>query len=313
MHTNFSGFDDLLSVEESNSLLKAVIECSDDGICAVQGLQEDKRLIIYNRRYLELLDIPYNHDGEYDYNKGIKLTYEKVKDKKNFMDRVTYLYEHPEETARDIFELVNGRIINRLSMPYRHDGKIIGRVWIYRDITEQKKNEEMVKRIAYYDDLTGLPNRRLFMDRLERTFYRAKRNAAMFALFFIDLDKFKSINDSYGHVIGDKILIEAASRFKNCIKKGITAARIGGDEFTILVSSIKYKEDLKKIAEKILSEFHQPIKISNTSLFITPSIGISIYPDNGITITDILKSADDAMYTSKYRSDSSYEFSKFII
>lgn len=178
-------------------------------------------------------------------------------------------------------------------------GEISQYAAIFSDITERKKTEERIKNLAYYDVLTGLPNRRLFTDRLQLAIANAHRHGQLMAIMFLDLDLFKRINDSLGHGIGDQVLVETAARLGHCLREGDTVARLGGDEFTILLPEIEHVEDAAKLAERIIAQVKQPFIIDDHELYITTSIGIGVYPDDGETVETLIKNADTAMYRAK--------------
>lgn len=159
-------------------------------------------------------------------------------------------------------------------------------------------NEELTK-LAMHDVLTELPNRKLLYDRLQRALIAAKRDKALMALMFIDLDEFKPINDTHGHDIGDLLLQEAAKRIHECIRESDTVSRIGGDEFIVLLSIIEAAHDAKVVAEKICHALNQPFELVGVNLCISSSIGIAIYPEHGSEASALLKNADTAMYYAK--------------
>ncbi len=170
---------------------------------------------------------------------------------------------------------------------------------IVRDITERKKTEETINKLAYYDILTGLPNRVLFGNRFNIEIAHARRNEQMLAVLFLDLDRFKNINDSLGHRIGDKLLRKVAQRIKGTLRRNDTISRMGGDEFVILVPGIRKKEDIEVIAAKIMGALQRPFSVNNNQLYITTSIGISVYPEDGENGDILLRRADAAMYSAK--------------
>jgi diguanylate cyclase (GGDEF)-like protein/PAS domain S-box-containing protein len=187
-----------------------------------------------------------------------------------------------------------------IKLPLRHeDGSIYALCGIATDITEQKEIEEYMRHMAQYDVLTGLPNRALFSDRLQQAFSSAKRGQEQFAIMFIDLDKFKPINDNYGHAVGDLLLKDASQRMQSCVRESDTLARIGGDEFVVLLPSIKTEADAEEVAEKIRHALNLPFEISGHMLNISSSIGLAIYPEHGTNETDLVKNADIAMYYAK--------------
>jgi diguanylate cyclase (GGDEF)-like protein/PAS domain S-box-containing protein len=173
---------------------------------------------------------------------------------------------------------------------------------IVRDITKRKVAEENLQYIATHDSLTNLPNRTLLYDRLHRAILRAKRLDHKGALFFLDLNRFKDINDSLGHEMGDKLLIKVTKRLQSILREDDTLARLGGDEFVLIAENIKHKDDAAKIAEKILSIFKKPFNTQNYNLSVGTSIGVTLFPDNADTVTKLVKQADMAMYYSKEKS-----------
>jgi len=194
------------------------------------------------------------------------------------------------------------------------DGEEVMYVGI-RDISEKKKAQDALieqKNILHYqahhDALTDLPNRILFNDRLEHGIERAKRNGKMLALFFIDLDHFKKINDTLGHHIGDKVLKIVTVRLKEEIREEDTLARLGGDEFTVIIEDVESMQGVQKLAEKIQSVLTRPISVEGHTLYISGSIGISIYPQDDVSSRNLVKYADAAMYRAKEEGRNTYQF-----
>ncbi len=175
-----------------------------------------------------------------------------------------------------------------------------------RDITERKRAEETINFQAFHDLLTGLPNRTLFMDRLALALPQAQRRNQRVGVMFLDIDRFKLINDTYGHPEGDKLLKEFAQRTRNCLRSGDTLARQGGDEFTVLLPDISNTEDVTMIARKILAELRQPFTVADKDFIATVSIGIAIYPEDGNTPEDLIRNADLAMYQTKSQGKNGY-------
>jgi len=208
----------------------------------------------------------------------------------------TYVSEHRVKCKDGSWKWIldRGMVVSRddNARPLR----IIG---TYTDITERKHNEQLVQRMAHYDALTSLPNRALFNDRLHLAFTVTKRTSAMLAVMFIDLDKFKPINDQFGHHVGDLLLQEVAKRIQHCLRESDTVGRIGGDEFVVLLPNIQADQDALYVAEKIRTALNQPFLLAKLSLNISSSIGVAISPQHGTEQLQLMKNADIAMYHAK--------------
>ena len=194
---------------------------------------------------------------------------------------------------------------------YDSHGHINGFLGIAHDITEQLKAEEQLEQLAYFDTLTKLPNRELYSDRLNQAIALAKRNKSHFSVFFLDLDKFKFVNDNYGHEVGDKLLIKVAEILNQCVRKSDTVARLGGDEFTVILPNMNSHFDsaaVGLIADKIINQISQEIIIDEHPIKIGASIGIAIYPNHGVDVSSLNKHADIAMYQAKERGRGRYVF-----
>lgn len=165
-------------------------------------------------------------------------------------------------------------------------------------------------RVAYHDPLTGLPNRILFQDRLNQGISLAKRGNSHYALIFMDLDRFKPVNDTYGHPVGDQVIRLVADRLRQCVRESDMLARLGGDEFTIILPQINGKNDAEMVAKKIIAELSQPFDVNEYHFQLGVSVGIAIYPDNGNNGDVLLKAADDAMYHAKANGGSAYFFAE---
>jgi len=192
--------------------------------------------------------------------------------------------------------------------PELNKTRVIGTYGTARDITDRKEAEEFINFQAYHDLLTRLPNRALFKDRLNISLAQAKRNKSGVAVMFLDLDRFKIVNDTLGHAMGDRLLQSVALRLENCVRKCDTLSRFGGDEFTLLLPSISSAEDARTIAKKVISTLKEPFMLGEHEVFVGVSIGISIYPDAGCTVDELIQNADVAMYHVKSRGKDGYQF-----
>ena len=178
-------------------------------------------------------------------------------------------------------------------------GNVTGLTGIGRDISERKQAEETIRHLAYHDALTGLPNRALFEDRVKVALAQAHRSGQLLAVLFLDLDRFKLINDTLGHAVGDQLLSGVASQLSHLLREGDTAARVGGDEFIVLLPAIGRVEDAVEVGERVLSKLGEPRVVAGHELQLTTSIGITIYPHDGTDAETLLANADIAMYRAK--------------
>lgn len=179
---------------------------------------------------------------------------------------------------------------------------------IVRDITERKSWESRIYNLAYSDSLTGLPNRLLLRDRLEHAIATAQRNRSLVGVLFLDLDHFKAINDSFGHHVGDALLREIGERAKSCVREIDTVSRLGGDEFVVVLPELREGLDAGAVARKILAALSQPYRIDSLEITITPTLGISIYPEDGPDADALLRCADTAMYHAKESGKNRFQF-----
>lgn len=183
-------------------------------------------------------------------------------------------------------------------------------LWVIyiRDISEIQQQRLEIERLAHVDSLTGLPNRNLLHDRMTQTLATSRRYHRNFAFLYIDLDKFKQVNDSHGHPVGDRVLREMAKRLKSCVRETDTMARIGGDEFAALLTDLKHEDDVRIVAERFLNMCRQPVVVGNASLQLGASVGIAVYPSDGDDLEKLQHHADAAMYHAKHNGRNQYAF-----
>jgi diguanylate cyclase (GGDEF)-like protein len=230
--------------------------------------------------------------------------------------------------------LIPNNIYSILDVPIFYDGDIIGvvchehtgdlRNWttneqefstliasdisLSLEVDKRKIIEKDLEYQAFHDSLTGLPNRALLLDRIDQAILHAKRNDSLLAVLFLDLDNFKQINDSFGHSVGDTVLVSISGKLKKILREMDTIARLGGDEFTILLTEFDKIEEIDEITAKLFEFIRQPLLIKGSELFVTTSIGISVFPDDGVTPEILLRNADAAMYRAKEKGRNSFEF-----
>ena len=190
--------------------------------------------------------------------------------------------------------LSTGRVTER-----DQNGWAVRMLGVNRDITERKQKEELMHQLAHYDALTGLPNRVLFSDRITQSLLKGKREKSCMAVMLLDLDKFKPVNDTFGHQVGDLLLKEVAKRLASCLRESDTVSRLGGDEFVLLLPTLRIGQDATLVAEKILRALSQTFELAGHAVNISASIGASIYPEHGDSELQLVKNADLAMYQSK--------------
>lgn len=218
------------------------------------------------------------------------------------------LFDDPMQQLNGVLELTNNCFYEYRSLPQVIDNTLIGRVWCFRDVTQQKESEEMVQHQAYHDALTGLPNRSLLLDRVEHASAIARRMDTQLAVLFVDLDNFKRVNDTEGHKAGDELLVQLVTRFQSNLREQDTLARLGGDEFVLLLESVKGKDLISILCDKLLLLLSAPFTINNRQHYVTASIGIALYPDDAETAEQLILKSDMAMYQAKQIGKNTYQF-----
>jgi len=191
---------------------------------------------------------------------------------------------------------------------YNSDGATHRRVAQFSDISDKKKSDEIIWTQANFDALTGLPNRHMFLNQLDQEKKKARRANRPMALLFLDLDHFKEVNDTLGHNIGDQLLVDVAQRLRNCVRDTDTVSRLGGDEFTVILSEQDNTHSAEHVAQEILSQFSVPFTLGVETIYISPSIGITLYPEDGTKADTLLKNADQAMYAAKEQGRNCYRY-----
>ena len=288
------------------ALLEAQTETTIDGMLAVD---ESDHIVLANKQFGLNFGIPDELLSTRDDLIVRKHVTDKVVDPDAFVERVNYLNSHRDEKSRDELRFKNGKVFDRYSSPLvDSNSRYRGRIWYFRDITERKVAQERVQYLAYYDALTGLPNRTLLQDRLAKALASARRRKDKVAFLFLDLDRFKDINDSLGHSVGDLLLQEVAERLRKFAREQDTVARLGGDEFLITLTQVKDLTDAAVAAERFINAMTAAFVVQGHSLNIGCSIGISIFPEHGADGETLIKNADAAMYSAKDIGRSNFQF-----
>jgi diguanylate cyclase (GGDEF)-like protein/PAS domain S-box-containing protein len=302
--TDHKVMEDKLSF--SNILLTTAIESSPDAILIVD---ETGRIIKFNRHFIDLWGVPRELIDTGLDEPVLKTVASRVKDQDEFLARVRYLYDHPDVQSHEEIELVDGRIVDRHSGSlYDAQRKHLGRVWFFRDITESKRAGERIAAMARTDSLTGLANRVEFLERLRLEFARARRHDTQFALLYLDLDRFKDINDTLGHPMGDRLLQAVAERLKDCLRETDMVARFGGDEFAILQDDVSDAGQIEALASKISEAVARPYSIGGNRVFTSASIGVVPYRGDIDGVDSMMMKADLALYRAKNEGRNRYSF-----
>ena len=290
-------------LRDALSLLTATLDSTAEGILVVD---DRGRITSFNRRLTEMWRLPDSLLESRDDSAAIAFVLDQLDRPEAFIAKVEELYSQPDAESDDILEFKDGRVFERHSLPQRVEGTVVGRVWSFRDVTDRKRLEDELSYQAFHDSLTGLANKALFQDRLQHAAARIERTHGHLAVLFIDLDNFKTVNDSLGHAAGDEMLRRVAEILVGCLRKVDTAARLGGDEFAVLVEDIGDHGDAMTLAERILTALRQPVIAGGKEVSATVSIGIT-FDTPGITSDQLLRNADLAMYTAKERGKNRFE------
>jgi diguanylate cyclase (GGDEF)-like protein/PAS domain S-box-containing protein len=286
------------------SLLSATLDSTADGILVVDV---EGRISSFNGKFVEMWRIPGELLASRDDSAALNFVLEQLADPDGFVAKVTELYAQPESESYDTIAFKDGRVVERFSTPQRVGGRIVGRVWSFRDVTERNRLEDELAHQAFHDSLTGLANQALFRDRVEHAVARlGRREDAQLAVLFLDLDNFKMVNDSLGHTVGDRLLVAVTERLQGCLRPGDTAARMGGDEFAVLLEDIQGTQDATDVAERVLQGLRQPVQVAGKDVYVSTSIGIAV-DDPGARADQLLRNADLAMYTAKRLGKNRYE------
>lgn len=278
-----------------NLLLAASQEVSMDGLLLVD---ENGRMLTFNQRFLDMW-------GE---SSSGHFALDRLVAPEEYLAGMEIPDRLRDQSMLDEIEFTDGRVVERSSTPLKcEDGSFHGRLWTFRDITE-RRNHERNRYLAHFDSLTGLPNRVLLMDRLDQALTSADRSRKQVAVLFLDLNRFKQINDTLGHECGDILLKTVAERLKACVRKVDTVARLGGDEFVMILPEITSREPVGSITNNLIASISEPFSLPGATESISVSIGVCFYPQDGKDAATLLGNADFAMYAGKNSSRSSCQF-----
>jgi diguanylate cyclase (GGDEF)-like protein/PAS domain S-box-containing protein len=285
------------------SLLGATLNSTNDGILVVD---REGAITTVNARFAELWRIPDELLAARDDAAALDYVVGQLVDPDAFRAKVAELYSAPEAESHDLLHFRDGRVFERFSRPQWVGGEIVGRVWSFLDITERMQLEAQLAHQALHDSLTGLANQSLFRDRVEHALTRLGRHGGRLAVLFLDLDDFKSVNDSLGHPAGDRLLVEVSRRVEGAIRAADSAARLGGDEFAVLLEDVDDDAEIVDVAERLLRTVRQTVTLDGTEVSTSVSIGVAI-AEPATSCDQLLRDADLAMYTAKRRGRGRFE------
>lgn len=294
-----------IELEKSLSLQWATLESTADGILVVDN---QGNIASFNQKFVQMWQVPESLMMLGKYREALKFALNQLKDPKQYLASVREIHAYPDSQIYDLIVFKDGRVFERYSQPQRIAGKVVGRVWSFRDVTAQKLAEAKIRYQASHDLLTDLPNRVLFNESLNTALVNANPKTTKLAVCFLDLDRFKTINDTLGHAIGDKLLQSVSQRLANCLRTDDTIARWGGDEFTLLLPEISDVADAARVAQRILTAFKPSFNIENYQLHVSVSIGIALYPMHGEDAETLIKHSDAALYRAKSQGRNKYQF-----
>lgn len=291
-------------LEGRMSELRATLESTGDGILVVDNAGSVRH---YNRRFVELWNVPPDMlDAREDlllfaHLRGC------IKDEAAYQVQLDAIAGDPELKCSDVLLLRSGRMLERVTLPQISRSRVVGRVYSFRDLTERLDAQKRIEALAYTDVLTGLPNRLLLGQRVAVALRAAQRSGVTFALLFVDLDRFKNINDSLGHAFGDRVLIEAAARIQQALREVDTLCRVGGDQFVAFLQEAD-AIGAEIVARRILEKLAQPFVLDTVNFSLGCSIGIAMYPADGRTLDTLIQCADTAMFRVKERGRGNFRF-----
>lgn len=289
------------ALKQSYQILDATLNASQEGVLVVNP---DGHPAVYNQRYLALSQLSPDEIQRMDLRDLMKNSMSLVTEPQKLKHQIESLINSPGYFLHEVYRSHNNHWIEA----YACNDPVAGFIWMLRDTTEIREKEQTIEHQARHDALTQLPNRVLLLDRMENAIQRAHRQQKRLAVCYLDLDAFKAVNDSLGHDAGDLLLQQVSQRLKQTIRECDTLARIGGDEFVILLDAVRNQEEVLYLAERLLETLAEPIPVNDRTFFIGASMGIAMYPNDGTTPGTLLKNADIAMYRAKENGKNRFHF-----
>jgi len=292
------------ALERRVAELAAALESTADGIL-VTDLAGNIRC--FNRVFARLWDLPETLLRRRDDDAVLACMRRSVADPASYMHRLAAIDDAELLEAVDTVALRSGRVLQRVTLPQAHGGRTVGRVYSFRDISERLLALQRIETLSRTDALTGLPNRSALADRVAFSLALAQRDGTPFALMFANVDRFKHINDTLGHEVGDRVLVDVAERLRGCLRQVDTVTRLGGDEFVMLVHQADVS-GAESAARRILDAMQRPFLHGGLGFTVTCSIGIALHPGDGSTLDELVRRADAAMHDVKEAGRAAYRF-----
>lgn len=299
--------DRTVLLQESLSLTRATLESSINGIIVVSN---DNKVVDWNQNFIDMWSLPNELVEEKNYAKIFAWITDKLINPMVLAEQNEKIQHNPNTNDAITLKLKDGQFFELYSQPQKMNQQTVGRVWSFQDVSEKILLAGKLEHQATHDPLTELPNRAFLLNTINAAIVRAKKMNNLFAVLFIDLDRFKLVNDSFSHEAGDILLKNISAQLKNITAQGDTIARLSGDEFIFILmpESLQQPEDIIDIANKLLNTIMQPIMFNNREFLITASMGISLYPQDGNSAEELIRHADLAMYNAKSLGGNQYQF-----
>jgi len=293
------------SIKKSLSIMRATLESSADGVLIVNS---DDEINDFNNKFVDMWHFPESVIKAKQIKIMLEYIFNLIENENEFREQINKIDLDKNEIISGHIVLKNKKTFEYYAQPYTVDNQRIGRVWSFRDISTRVSLEHELQYQATHDLLTNLPNRVFLHDRIRQSIADYEINHKQFGLLFLDLDRFKLINDSISHAAGDFILCSVTERLKSVLRDEDMLARLGGDEFVIVINNIKNSQSLTQLAKKLLSTFDKSFTVEGNEVVLSTSIGICLYPDDGKNIDLLMRNADVAMYYAKELGANQYQF-----
>lgn len=287
------------------SLQRALLDASPE---AIFSFAPGGRLTQINRAGCQFMNKRWDQLKNNTGQENLTAVLDLMKNTEPFLQDIAQVTQDNKRILHNFMETVDNRHYEYHSVPILNGAEYLGRVWCFRDITEIKQQQAQLERQAFYDTLTGLPNRLLLLEKLDHALKKGARAGQKTAVVFIDLDDFKKINDTAGHGQGDNFLVSTSARLNNCLRNSDTLGRLGGDEFLLIMEGIAHQQDIISVLDRVLLLFNAPFKIHGAHYVVTASLGVCVAPQDDTEPEALIRKADMAMYQAKQAGKNKFHF-----